>query len=408
MKSVDAATSSGLPSFFSKYGGKTWLYAGIFAVVVVIIFGGFFFSDGMLFSSDQMNGLDTKSFLHTALRTAHQIPMWFSCRLSGMPTIDALFGDTFYPVTFPFNAVFPVHRAIGYRMILHVFLAGLFFFLMLRRGFKVPAPVAFIGGMFYMLNPEFFSHIYPGHDGKMYVITWLPFMVWQLKALADAPKLLPTILLGIGIGMALLTSQIQLTYFALGGLCAYAAFAIVRAFMQNEKRKALRILALFPAAVIIGLGIGFIQLYPSLMYVRDGFSVRGADRGFDYAASWSMHWPEFFSLWVPEFGNTLDSYWGSNPFKLNSEYAGAIALFLPSWRSYGRRSRGGGSGSVSPLSQPFTRSAPKRRSFPSPTRLFPVSRSSGRQACSCSGSRSAPSSSPRCFSRTCFPASSPA
>ena len=48
---------------------------------------------------------------------------------------------------------------------------------------------------------------------------------------------------------------------------------------------------------------------------------------FDHAASWSCT-AEIFSLWVPEFVNYLDYYWGENPFKLNTEYAGAIALLL--------------------------------------------------------------------------------
>ncbi len=316
-------------SFISKYSQKTWIYTVALAVICIVIFSGFIFSDRMLFSSDQLGGLDSKVFMRTALVHHHQFPLWFNPRLGGMPTIDALFGDALYLPSIVFSALFPVPRAIGLKMILHIFLAGFFFFLMLRRGFKVGAPLAFIGGVFYMLNPEFFSHIYPGHDGKMYVIAWLPFIVWRLKALADVPTLRNATFLGLGIGISLLTSHVQMTYFILWGLFAYTAIAVARAVaVQHEKRRALRLGMLFCIAVAIGLGIGFIQLFPSLMYIRDAFSVRGVDRGFDYAASWSLHWPEFFSLWVPEFGNTLDYYWGGNAFKLNSEYAGGIVLLL--------------------------------------------------------------------------------
>ncbi len=69
------------------------------------------------------------------------------------------------------------------------------------------------------------------------------------------------------------------------GLAAYAVFAIVRALVRHEAGKALRIFCFFVLACFVGLGIGFIQLYPSFMYVRDAFSVRGVDRGFDYATS---------------------------------------------------------------------------------------------------------------------------
>jgi hypothetical protein len=303
---------------------KTWAYAAALALIVIAVFSTFTFSDSMLFSSDQLSGLDGKVFMQTALDVHHQFPFWFNTRLGGMPTIDALFGDALYPPSIIINAIFPVHRAIGIKMILHVFLAGLFFFLMLRKGFNCPAPIAFIGGVFYMLNPEFFSHIYPGHDGKMYVIALMPFMVWRLKALADIPTFFNATLLGLGIGFSLLTSQVQLTYFVLWGLSACTVFC----FWRSKKNVAVRLSLFFGLSVIIGLAIGFIQLFPALMYVRDAFSVRGVDRGFEYAASWSLHWPELLSLWIPEFGNTLDYYWGGNAFKLNSEYAGGIALLL--------------------------------------------------------------------------------
>jgi len=316
------------PAAWSRYAKNPWMYVIAMAIIVVVVFSGFLFSDNMLYSSDQIGGLDAKVFMRTSLDVHHQFPFWFSPRLGGMPTIDAMFGDAFYLPSMIMNALLPVHRAIGLKMILHIFLAGLFFFLMLYKGFKIKPSIAFVGGVFYMLNPEFFSHIYPGHDGKMYVISIVPFIVWQLKVLADSPKLLNATLLGLGIGMSLLTSHVQLTYFVLWGLFFYVVFAAVNFLRQKDGVGAFKLVAFFVLAVGIGIAIGFITFFPSFMYVRDAYSVRGVDRGFEYAASWSLHWPELFSLWVPEFGNTLDYYWGGNPFKLNSEYAGGIVLLL--------------------------------------------------------------------------------
>jgi hypothetical protein len=314
-----------------------WLYIAGLAVLVVIVFAGFFFSDKMLLSSDQLNGLDGRVFYKTSLVKHHQFPFWLNPRLGGMPTNDALFGDAFYPISFVMGLLFPVDRAIGLKMILHIFLAGLFFFLMLRRGFKVSLPLAFIGGALYMLNPEFFSHIYPGHDGKMFVIAWLPFIVWRLKLLADNATIFNMTLLGLGIGMSILTSHIQMTYFVLWGVFGYGVLFVIRAIRKKEHGKAFKFSAYFVLAIMAGLALGLIQLFPSMMYVQNSFSVRGVDRGFEYAASWSLHWPEFLSLWVPEFGNTLDYYWGGNPFKLNSEYTGGLVLLLAvlavAWKS---------------------------------------------------------------------------
>jgi hypothetical protein len=115
----------------------------------------------------------------------------------------------------------------------------------------------------------------------------------------------------------------------LWGLFFYWLLAMFLRWTKEKKLSSLlRPSAFFWLSVVLGLGAAFMQLFPSFMFMREAFSVRGVERGFEYAASWSLHWPEFFSLWVPQFGSFLDNYWGPNPFKLNTEYAGAMALLF--------------------------------------------------------------------------------
>lgn len=307
---------------------KTWVYILILGILTFLIFIQFFLSNQMLYSSDQMAGFDARVFLKDALEKHHQFPFWFSSRLGGMPTIDAAFGDAMYPISIVISFFFSIARAISFKMILHIFLAGVFFFLMLRKGFGVSPLVALTGAIFYMLNPEFFSHIYPGHDGKMFVIAWLPFVIWRLKALMEKTSLLNVTLLSAGIGLSLLTSHIQMVYFVLWGMFFYWIIAIVNTIRQKELKKIWGMSLCFWGAVLLALGIALIQFLPTYLFVQHAYSVRGVDRGFEFASSWSLHWPEFLSMWVPEFVNTLDYYWGQNPFKLNSEYAGVMAIFL--------------------------------------------------------------------------------
>lgn len=316
-----------------KQGGRTiwsrtWIYILIMGILTIVVFSQFFLSNQMLYSSDQIGGFDARVFYKDALVKFHQFPFWFSSRLGGMPSIDASFGDAMYPFSFIASSLFSIARAISIKMIFHVFLAGVFFFLMLRKGFGISPLVSLTGAIFYMLNPEFFSHIYPGHDGKMFVIAWLPFSIWRLKALMDKPSLLNVTLLSVGIGMSLLSSHIQMTYFVLWGMFFYWIIALVIAVKKKTGRKVIGMSVGFWCALFLGIGIALIQFLPTYLYVQHAYSVRGVERGFTFASSWSLHWPEFFSMWVPEFGNTLDYYWGQNPFKLNSEYAGAMAILL--------------------------------------------------------------------------------
>lgn len=308
----------------------SWIYIAILAVFTFVIFGQFFMSgpEQMLFSSDQISGFDSKVFYRDALAKDHQYPFWFNPRLGGMPSNDASFGDSFYPIAIFFTFFFSIVKAISLKMIFHVFLAGVGFFLMLRKGFNLTPLVSLTGAVFYMLNPEFFSHIYPGHDGKMSVIALIPFAIWQLKALMDLPNLLNTTIMGAIIGFLLYTSHVQMVYFVLWGMFFYWIIATFLTWKKKENKKCFLMAGSFWGSVFLGIGIALIQFLPFYLFTQNAYSVRGVDRGFEFASSWSLHWPEFFSMWVPEFVNSLDYYWGQNPFKLNSEYAGAMAVLL--------------------------------------------------------------------------------
>jgi len=310
---------------------KHWdlLCIGVFLVITTVVFSSFLFTDGIMVSSDQLSGVGEKQYLSNSLTRHKQLPYWLTGRLGGMPTIDAMYGDVFYPVTTVIRPFVPAYRLFGFTMILHVFLAGVFFFFMLRRSFGSPRLVAFAGALFYMLSPQFVSHVSPGHDGKMFVIAWLPFVVWRLRSLLNVPTLRNAAIMSLGVAMMVLTSHVQMTYFVLMGLFLYWAVDLVTAIIsKEEKKRVVQKAVFFWVAIFVSLGISCIQLYPAYMFVREAHSVRGVDRGFDFAASWSMNWAEFFSLWVHEFGNALDYYWGKNVFKLNTEYAGAVPILL--------------------------------------------------------------------------------
>ncbi|MBD3390760.1 MAG: hypothetical protein GF418_01885 [Chitinivibrionales bacterium] len=314
---------------FSKLSGNHYVNVAILALLCAGLFGAFLFSDKMLYGSDQFAGFASHVVLRDALVEHGQFPMWLPSHLGGMPTIDAMFGDAMYIPSLIMYVLFDMHRALGHIMVLHVFLAGLFFYILLVRGFGAPPLAGLAGGALYMFNPEFVSHVYPGHPGKMMVIAWLPFVIWRMKVLMERPGPRNMSLLTLGIAACLFTSHTQMTYFVIWGLVLYWLLTLVLEYVaRRDIKRLVPHAAYFALAGLCGVGMAFIQFYPSFAFINDAHSVRGVERGFEYAASWSLHWPEFFSLWVPEFGSYLENYWSENPFKLNTEYAGAIALLF--------------------------------------------------------------------------------
>lgn len=302
---------------------------GFMAILTLCLFHEAFNPNKMLVSQDQITTIGTKAAQAQSWREHGQFALWNKGIFSGMSSSDAISGDFLYPIGILFDLLMPIYQSSALKLILHIFFAGLFFYLMLLKGFGLPPLISGIAAVFYMLNPQFFSHIYPGHEGKMYVIAWLPYMVWRLKAGLEKPNLQNTALLALGLALGLLSPHVQMMFFVYIGLGAVWLFWTILKLIETKDIKTVtKQLLFFWGAVFAGLSIAALQFYPAFQYVQDAHSVRGVDRGFEFATSWSMHFAEIMSLWIPEYGNTLQYYWGENYFKLNSEYIGAVATLL--------------------------------------------------------------------------------
>ena len=88
-------------------------------------------------------------------------------------------------------------------------------------------------------------------------------------------------------------------------------------------------LGLALATVLLGFGIAAIQVMPFLEYIP--FSPRAQGyRGFAGSVSFAIPWNHVLEFFLKNFVGARETYWGSNPLKLHSEYLGlpVVALAL--------------------------------------------------------------------------------
>ncbi|NOR46228.1 MAG: hypothetical protein GQ534_11635, partial [Candidatus Delongbacteria bacterium] len=327
----------------------------LFLLVTIIIFHEFLFSSsGVLFSSDQLeSGIFFRKLYADFFKEFWEFPLWDRFISGGIPFIDATHGDTFYPAAF-MKFFIPLYKALGLKLVLHVFLSGIFMFIALKT-YGLKKYSAIFGSIAYMTAPMIVTLVYPGHDAKMYVAALLPLAFNFLhKGLRDN-KIKDMLFFGSVVGFMILSSHVQTTYFALWFLFFYAVYKLVSEYVENKEIKPVsKKFSLFWLGIVLALFIGAVQLIPPYIYSKQ-FSIRGteAKTSFEHACSWGMHPEEAFSLIVPEFcgenrlshftnvttqaeyeiykkeaDSGANSYWGRNPFKLNSEYSGVIILFL--------------------------------------------------------------------------------
>ncbi|MDH4223886.1 MAG: hypothetical protein OEV55_10160, partial [candidate division Zixibacteria bacterium] len=311
----------------------------LFLILTLFLFRDFIFSNQMLYGSDSIEaGVMFRTFYVDFVKEYHSIPLWNPYLFGGMPFVDAMHGDTFYPLAI-LQFLLPLYKALGWKLILTVFLAGIFTFYCMRT-FGFNRGVSLFGALAYMFSANLVSWVYAGHDGRMYVTSLLPLCFLFLEKSIKSRKLIHFILFGGTIGLLILANHPQLAYFASWSLGLYFLVSLIWDYKDNKHIKRLiKPVVFFGVAIILGLALSLVQILPPYIYVNKYSPRAEGVRGYEFATSWSFHPEELVSQAVPEFvglnTENENTYWGRNPFKINSDYAGivpllfaALALFL--------------------------------------------------------------------------------
>ena len=333
-----------------------WLPVVLFGALTLVVFRAFVFSHGMLLGSDTLNGgYAARAFYAEQLRHG-TFPLWAPDILGGTPFLEALSGgDALYPTSLLLVLMEPF-RALGWKLVLHVFLAGLFMYGWVRA-VGASRAAALLSGTAYMLAPFLVSLVRPGHDGKIFVTALTPLLFLVVERFFVRPRARSFSAIGLVVALVLFTTHFQMAYFLFGAVGLFAAFRAVQmargagpgaADVAAERpsgargRAALARFALFLAASVAGLGGAAVQVLPAVDYVThysrrtQTTGAEAGEAGAAWSSSWSLHPEEVMSLVVPEFvGNgaggaawAADTYWGRNFLKDNAEYGGILVLIL--------------------------------------------------------------------------------
>ena len=333
-----------------------WLPWGLYGTLSLLLFGAFVFSSQMLFGSDTMGlGYMARQFYAGAVRSG-DFPLWSPNLLGGVPFLEAISGgDSLYPTALLLFVMAP-YRALGWKLVLHVFLAGVFMHGW-TRSLGATRPAALVAGTGYLLAPFMVTLVFPGNDGKLFVTALTPLLFWAMESTFHRKGLLPHAGVAGVVALVILTTQFQMAYFLFGAAGLYYAFRCVQeAGVQRRLgwTPAFGRFGIFLAASVLGAAIAGVQLMPAVTYATE-FSRRTAtttaatpEANKEYASQWSLHPEEVAALVVPEFvGNsaggsawTTNTYWGRNFFKLQSEYVGLVVLLLAGVSFFGSRRRG--------------------------------------------------------------------
>jgi hypothetical protein len=274
-------------------------------------------------NSDQyIAGYAFRELATASVRAGQGVPLWNPYLFGGMPYVAAMHGDTFYPTAW-LRVVVGTDLGMTWGLILHVFLAGLFAFLFLRRAVSLSWFPALVGGLAYMAGGNVAGLVSPGHDGKLFLAALLPAVLLCTHRGVRDGRLWAWGALSLALIAAVLTPHPQLFQYLLlttGAYALFLAFTAPPGGTALPRRTALARIGAALAAVALGIGGGAIQFWPVLEYTP--WSPRAGGKGWEHAVSYSLPTEELFNTYLPQFSGILNNYWGRNGIHLHSEYIG--------------------------------------------------------------------------------------
>jgi hypothetical protein len=283
------------------------------------------------------------SLVAEAVRAGH-LPLWTDLLGNGAPLLANHQSATFYP----FNLIYlvmPVEHAMGYSVVLHLTMAGLFAYAW-GRVIGLSRFGAMVIGLTFMLSGFFVS--------RTQFITivngaaWLPLLFLLSERLVCRRTLLDAVSLGLAMALQFLAGHAQLWFYS---LWIVAAYVFARAYSMRPTQGRDRaadtawgpwyghIFVLLVGAFVLSLGLSAVQLLPTAELLLHSQRADGLDP--DEAMTYSF-WPwRLLTLVIPNlFGSpATGDYWGYATYWEDAGYIGLLPLlfaFIAVWR-WGRR-----------------------------------------------------------------------
>ena len=311
---------------FSKKDG---IAVGVIGLFCLYLFRDIVLSGHLLIGDDFFTFyLGMKKFLYDQVRLHHEIPYWNPYIFGGMPFWAHFESTIFYPLGFLFYLVSP-EKAYGYTMFLHVFLAGLFMYLLVRS-LGVSAVGGFVASAVFACNGYMMAILYLGHMSPVESYIWLPLVIYFVNRAVHADRSWRNaIIAGALWGIQILAGAPQDAFYT------FLASMLFLLFMVRGGRAmrpdTLRALSIALLVFFAGAGLSCVQILPALEFI--GESVRAALDDYEWSTLASYPLQGIVTVLLPHFfGNYADgSVWVSNtPWSLPQQnlYTGILTLVL--------------------------------------------------------------------------------
>ncbi|HUG28336.1 MAG TPA: hypothetical protein VMK53_08580, partial [Gemmatimonadales bacterium] len=193
------------------------------------------------------------------------VPQWNPYLFGGLPYVAAGHGEIFYP-TAMLRWLLPVQVAMNLQIAAHLVLAGWFMY-RFALALGVVWGAALGAGVAFELTGIMASMVSPGHDGKMMVTALTPLMFLGLLRAVRDNRISGYGMVALVSGLGLISPHFQMMYYL---FVAAGLWTLYLLFLHPERHPKVRwpvALGAATGAVMLGLLISAVQVFPFYEYI---------------------------------------------------------------------------------------------------------------------------------------------
>jgi hypothetical protein len=314
-----------------------WVAAAVYFSLSLLFFLPAFLPGRHIYGTDYLGGGYFFYHFISERLAAGDLPKWIPYIFGGLPLFSNP-GSTYQPVHFLSDLLVPMPRVLPAVFVVHFAIAGFGSYL-LARELDCRRWIAFVAGLSFQFTGILMSWVYAGHDGRIIVASVGPLLFFFLHR--GIRRVEAVWFAGVAgtLALALLSFQIQNSYYLLLAAAIWAVFCLIHLGVYRRGVVLGKVVGMGLGAVAFAFVLSAVNFLPFVSYIPE--SPRGMEggRGYEYSTSFSMPVPELLSLAVPEQAGAsvsdpvtgaplFPSYVGQNPFKLHTEYVGALVVVL--------------------------------------------------------------------------------
>ncbi len=304
---------------------------GFLFVLVLIFFSDILLGNYIYYYGDVLfQNFPYKAIYKESLETGTFPSLWTPDVNSGFPILAECQTGFFYPFNFLFFSILSLSTAYNFNIIFHFLLGGILSYLY-ALSINLGRYAALITAIVFMFSGFLIANIQ--HPNMLNVAIWLPllFLLFELAIIRNNFNF--AILAGLVLGLQILAGHPPLVMRSITALfiymvCKLFVFGESSVFFQRLFRYGL----LFGLVCIVGVCLGAIQLFPTLVLAH--FSHRGGGVNSNFALMGTFPPQNFITFIFPYFfGSPVQEsfyplHWGKMFFWNLCGYVGIMPIVL--------------------------------------------------------------------------------